>query len=71
MKFASISFDQGFQIIIPPRSPASVPEPIRTPSDIDTIDVYYAIENYLKLKKRYTESSRLMRILGLGKNRVT
>ena len=32
-KFASLSFDQGFQIVIPPRSPASVPEPIGTPSD--------------------------------------
>ena len=32
-KFASLLFDQGFQIVIPPRSPASVPEPIRTPSD--------------------------------------
>ena len=32
-KFASLLFDQGFQIVIPPRSPASVPEPIGTPSD--------------------------------------
>ena len=32
-KFASLSFDQGFQIVIPPTSPASVPEPIGTPSD--------------------------------------
>ena len=32
-KFASLSFDQGFQIVTPPRSPASIPEPIRTPSD--------------------------------------
>ena len=32
-KFESLLFDQGFQIVIPPRSPASVPEPIRTPSD--------------------------------------
>jgi hypothetical protein len=32
-KFASLSFDQGFHIVIPPRSPASVPEPIRTPSE--------------------------------------
>ena len=32
-KFASLLFDQGFQIVIPPRSPASVPEPIRAPSD--------------------------------------
>ena len=28
-KFASLLFDQGFQIVIPPRSPASVPEPYR------------------------------------------
>ena len=27
-------FDQGVQIVIPPRSPASVPEPIGTPSHI-------------------------------------
>ena len=32
-KFASVLFDQGFQIIIPPRSSASVPEPIGTLSD--------------------------------------
>ena len=31
--FASLLFDQGFQIVIPPRSPASVPEAIGTPSD--------------------------------------
>ena len=31
--FASLSFDQGFQIVIPPRIVANVPEPIRTPSD--------------------------------------
>ena len=32
-KFASLLFDQGFQIVIPPRSPANVPGPIGTPSD--------------------------------------
>ena len=32
-KFVLLSFDQGFQIVIPPRSPASVPELIGTPSD--------------------------------------
>ena len=32
-KFASLSFDQGFQIVIPPRIVANVPEPIGTPSD--------------------------------------
>ena len=32
-KFASVSFDHGFQIAIPPRSPASVLEPIGMPSD--------------------------------------
>ena len=32
-KFASLSFEQGFQIVIPPRSPPIVPEPIGKPSD--------------------------------------
>ena len=32
-KFASLSFDQEFQMIILLRSLASVPEPIGTPSD--------------------------------------
>ena len=32
-KFASLLFDQGFQIGIPPRIVANVPEPIGTPSD--------------------------------------
>ena len=32
-KFALLLFDQGFQIVIPPRIVANVPEPIRTPSD--------------------------------------
>ena len=32
-KFASLLLDQGFQIVIPPRIVANVPEPIRTPSD--------------------------------------
>ena len=32
-KFASLLFDQGFHLVIPPRSPASVQEPIGTPSD--------------------------------------
>ena len=32
-KFASFLFDQGFQIFIPPRILANVPEPIGTPSD--------------------------------------
>ena len=32
-KFAPLSFDQELQIVIPPRSPASVPEPIGMPSD--------------------------------------
>ena len=32
-EFVSLSFDQGFQIVIPPRSPPSVPEPIGMPSD--------------------------------------
>ena len=32
-KFASLSFDQRFQIVIPPRIVANVPEPIGTPSD--------------------------------------
>ena len=33
LNFASLSFDQGFQIIIPPRSSTNVPELIGTPSD--------------------------------------
>ena len=40
-KFASLLFDHGFQIVIPP---ASVPQPIWTPSDgicINPIVVYY------------------------------
>ena len=32
-KFASLLLDQGFQIVISPRSPANVPEPIGAPSD--------------------------------------
>ena len=32
-KFASFLFDQGFQLVIPPRIVADVPEPIVTPSD--------------------------------------
>ena len=32
-KFASLSFDQRFQIVIPPRIVSNVPEPIGTPSD--------------------------------------
>ena len=32
-KSHQLPFDQGVQIVIPPRSPASVPEPIGTPSD--------------------------------------
>ena len=32
-KFASLLFDQGFQIVIPPRIVANVPEPIGMPSD--------------------------------------
>ena len=32
-KSHQLPFDQGIQIVIPPRSPASVPEPIGTPSD--------------------------------------
>ena len=32
-KFALLSFDQGFLIIIPPRSPACVPKPIGMPYD--------------------------------------
>ena len=32
-KLHQLLFDQGVQIVIPPRSPASVPEPIGTPSD--------------------------------------
>ena len=32
-KFASFSFDQGFQIVIPLRIVVNVPEPIGTPSD--------------------------------------
>ena len=32
-KIASLLFDQGFQIVIPPRYLASVPKPIRMPSD--------------------------------------
>ena len=32
-KFASLWFDQGFQIVIPPRIVAYVPEPFGTPSD--------------------------------------
>ena len=32
-KFAKLLFDQGFQIVIPPRIVANVPEPIGTPSD--------------------------------------
>ena len=38
-KFASLSFDQGFQIVIPPRIVAKVPEPIGTPSD----SMYFAV----------------------------
>ena len=38
-KSHQLPFDQGVQIVIPPRSPASVPEPIRTPSDSNV--VYY------------------------------
>jgi hypothetical protein len=43
-KVASLSFDQGFQIVIPPRYPISVPKPIGTPSDgilHRSLDVYY------------------------------
>ena len=48
-KFASLSFVHGFQIVIPPRSPASVPETIRTPSDgIDSIVVNYVNEKLVK-----------------------
>jgi hypothetical protein len=32
-KLHQLPFDQGVQIVVPPRSPESVPEPIRTPSD--------------------------------------
>ena len=32
-KFASLLFDQGFQLVIPPRSLASVPEPMGKPSN--------------------------------------
>ena len=32
-KFASLSFDQRFQIVIPPRIVANVPEPMGRPSD--------------------------------------
>ena len=32
-KFASLLFDQGFQVVIPPRIVANVPEPIGTPSE--------------------------------------
>ena len=32
-KFESLSFGQGFQIVIPPRIVANVPEPIGMPSD--------------------------------------
>ena len=33
-KFASLLFDQGFQIVLKSRIVANVPEPIRTPSDV-------------------------------------
>ena len=42
--FASLSLDQGFQLVIPPRSPASVPEPLErhlTVFCIDLIVVHY------------------------------
>ena len=32
-KLHQLPLDQGVQIVIPPRSPASVPEPIRMPSE--------------------------------------
>ena len=32
-KSYQLPFDQGVQIVIPPSSPASLPEPIETPSD--------------------------------------
>ena len=38
-KFASLLFDQGFQIVIPPRIVANVPEP--TVFCIDPIVVYF------------------------------
>ena len=34
-KLASFSLDQGLQIVITPRSPASIPEPIGTPCESD------------------------------------
>ena len=42
-KFASLLFDLGFQIVIPPRIVANVPEPIGMPSVfcIDPIFVYF------------------------------
>jgi hypothetical protein len=42
-KIASLLFDWGFQIVIPPRVVASVPEPIGTPSDGISIDPIVAI----------------------------
>jgi hypothetical protein len=52
-KFALLSFDQGFQIVIPPRSPASVPEPIGTPSD----DILHQSDG--DLARRFLTTERL------------
>ena len=54
-KFELLLFDQGFKIVIPPRSPASVPEPIGTPSDGILHQSNYCLLRQLKMTTIFNE----------------
>ena len=79
-KFELLLFDQGFKIVIPPRSPASVPEPIGTSSDciLNRSDCCSSSEGWDQLRRiqkhtvqlNKTESIQLMRAAPLIQSAV-